>query len=360
MPRRTAPVAVAVAATVVVVSAALYAQPADSDGDGIRDRKDQCPSEIGPVSNGGCPVEPQPEPVAVGDCTGTKVSPGANLVNVAQNGAAGSTYCLTDGAYSVAAAIPVQSGDRWRGVYTDGTRPTVTTSVAERVFNANGTQGALISGLTIQGAVGVKANQPDTGRGISGGGTLTVVDVRATGNANQGIGGTGPGLVVRDSILENNGSEPFARQDGAESAAGVKTVNSALVENTLVQSNYWVGVWCDLDCNSFEVRGSTVRDNGEAGIKAEVTTGPNRIHDNTVTGNGHLQGWAREAGISLVSAADADVYRNTLGGNQNYGVDAHDDARAPVMTNVIIRDNTLNGDTLNGCGYVGVDCTNNQ
>ena len=36
--------------------------PKDSDGDGVTDQYDGCPTAIGPISNGGCPVPPPPPP----------------------------------------------------------------------------------------------------------------------------------------------------------------------------------------------------------------------------------------------------------------------------------------------------------
>jgi subtilisin-like proprotein convertase family protein len=36
--------------------------PPDGDGDGVPDASDQCPSQAGPASNGGCPVVSQPPP----------------------------------------------------------------------------------------------------------------------------------------------------------------------------------------------------------------------------------------------------------------------------------------------------------
>jgi len=46
-------------------------QPVDTDGDGITDNNDQCPTKVGPASNGGCPI-PQPTfHVYTGTSTGT-------------------------------------------------------------------------------------------------------------------------------------------------------------------------------------------------------------------------------------------------------------------------------------------------
>lgn len=51
--------------SIVFVSLALFIMgcdalfpPPDSDGDGIPDKYDACPTQVGPRSNGGCPIQP--------------------------------------------------------------------------------------------------------------------------------------------------------------------------------------------------------------------------------------------------------------------------------------------------------------
>jgi hypothetical protein len=211
----------------------------------------------------------------------------------------------------------------------------------------------------VEGAVGQKSCQPFCGRGISGGTDLTVVDVRATENDNQGIGGTGDGLLVRDSELDNNGSAPFAAQDGGESAAGVKSVNSMVVVNSHIHDNYWTGVWCDLECGRFEVRGSRLLDNGRAGIHDEVSTGPATFEGNVIKRNGGASYvWGHHGGILIVSSRNAQAYDNTFRYNDNYGIDVVEDSRDPVTGGVSVYGNTMNGDGIAGCRLAGVSCSN--
>ena len=292
-------------------------------------------------------------------CVGKQLSSSQNLASVAAATPAGTTFCLQQGTYNVSTPVKVQSNDRFVGVYASFPRPTVVTNTAQQVFDANGSYGATIEGLRVEGAVGAKSCQPFCGRGISGGTNLTVVDVRATENDNQGIGGTGDGLLVRDSELDNNGSAPFAEQDGHESAAGVKSVNSMTVVNSDIHDNYWTGVWCDLECGRFEVHDSTLLDNGRAAIHDEVSTGPAVFEGNIIKRNGGASYvWGHHGGILIVSSQNAKVYGNVFRYNDNYGIDIVEDSRSPVTGNVSVYDNTMNGDGIAGCRLKGVSCSN--
>ena len=293
-------------------------------------------------------------------CVGKQLSSSQDLASVAAATPAGTTFCLQQGTYNVSTPVKVQSNDKFVGVYTSFPRPSVTTNTAGQVFDANGSYGATIEGLRVEGAVGQKSCQPFCGRGISGGTNLTVSDVRATENDNQGIGGTGDGLLVRNSELDNNGSAPFAQQDGGESAAGLKSVNSMTVVDSNIHDNYWAGVWCDLECGRFEVRDSTLLGNGRAGIHYEVSSGPAVFEGNKIRRNGGASYvWGHHGGILIVSSRNAEVYGNTFRSNNNYGIDVVEDSRSPVTGGVSVHNNTMNGDGVAGCGLGGVSCTNN-
>jgi hypothetical protein len=231
-------------------------------------------------------------------------------------------------------------------------------------MKADGSTGALIEGLRIEGARAEKSCQPNCGRGISGGNDLTVRDARTTLNENQGIGGTGPGLLVDSSEVDANGfgdGGAYYAQDGLESAAGIKSVNSMTVVDSDIYGNAWTGVWCDLECDAFEARRNTITDNGRAGIHFEVSTGPAVFANNTVKDNGWASYvWGRYGGILVVSSQNADIYNNQFGNNRRYAVDVFEDSRSPVVNNIKVHDNFANGDTLNGCDLGGVTCKRNH
>ena len=292
-------------------------------------------------------------------CNGVQVSPGDNLTRVAAARAPGTTYCIQDGNYPVTSNIVVEDGDTFSGVYSDGSRPNVTTTTAEKIFAADGSTDATISGLTVSGAVGDTSCQPACGRGISGGTNLTLDNVRATENENQGVGGAGPNLVIRNSLFDNNGSPAFYSDSTYASAAGVKSVNSMYIYSSRATDNTWVGFWCDLECNKFEVRDSVASRNGKGGIFYEVSTGPAVFEGNVIRDNGYAELRSRPGGLLIVSSQNANAYGNTLGGNYEAGVRITEDARWPSVSNINIHDNTLTNDPVWGCAIWGVSCTNN-
>jgi hypothetical protein len=300
---------------------------------------------------------------AATSCSGKKVYSGANLVNVAAGAPSGTTFCIHQGTYRVSQAVIVQDSDRFIGVYQAPPRPTVITSTARKVFNAEGSNRALIQGLRIEGAVGDQSCQPECGRGISRGANLTVDDVRLTNNRNQGIGGAWNGLLIKNSRIDHNGSAPFAQQTGGETAAGIKSEYSMTIQNSYVHDNYWAGVWCDDNCGTLRVENSTLTGNGKAGIHTEISVGdpyPQVISGNTIKGNGHFASWSIEAGLLINSVRNVQVYNNTFGNNKDSGIRVVEDGRWPVTGDVSVHDNVMNGDLLQGCSLSGVSCFNNR
>jgi hypothetical protein len=184
--------------------------------------------------------------------------------------------------------------------------------------------------------------------------------VRVTENANQGIGGTGPGLVVKGSEIDNNGSARFADGSGPVSSAGIKSVNSMTVENSYIHDNYWSGVWCDLECNAFDVRDSTLVRNGKSGIHDEISSGPATFANNTIRDNGVRGRSTRLGGILIVGSSNVDALDNIFGGNTQGAVQVFSDTREPPVSGVSIYNNTLNGDLLSGCNVKGVRCLHND
>jgi hypothetical protein len=290
-----------------------------------------------------------------------QVSPGGNLTQIAAAHAAGTTYCIRDGNYPVASKIVVQSNDVFMGIYSDHTRPNVTSTTAEQIFDANGSIGATISGLRVSGAVGDTSCQPACGRGISGGTNLTLDNVRATENQNQGVGGVGANLVIRDSVFDHNGTREFYADGTYASSAGVKSVNSMFIYNSRATDNAWVGFWCDLECGTFEVHDSEASRNGKGGIFYEVSTGPAVFEGNVIQGNGYSELWRRPGGLLMVSSQNANAYGNTFGFNNEAGIRVTEDERSPSVANIRIQDNRMKNDLLMGCTtLLGVSCTSNR
>ena len=292
-------------------------------------------------------------------CVGKHAYPGENLAAVAGKAAAGATFCIHDGTYSVPSNIPVQDGDTFTGLYSDGSRPEVRGTGATHVFHTAGADNATIEGLAISGAVGGNYCEPNCGRGIGGGGAnLLIEDVRAYNNANQGAGGMGTGAVVRDSVFDQNGSASFSDLAGPRSSAGLKTVASIKVYNSKFVDNYWNGFWCDVECNATEVHDSVLSRNGKAGLAYEISSGPAVFEGNTIRANGHLDSANRHVGLLIVESSNVKAYGNTFGENVEHGAlfakgDRH------VLENVSFYDNTMNGDPRKGCDLSGVSCSGN-
>jgi hypothetical protein len=299
-----------------------------------------------------------------GSCSGIDIHPSQGLRRVTLDAPPGTTFCVHDGTYKVSRPIIVQSRDVFMGVYFDSSRPSVTTDKALHVFKALFSDGATIQNLTVSGAVGNDRCEPNCGRGIGGGKNLTVENVRATHNMNQGIGGTQSGLVVRDSIMDHNGNRSFTQLDGGStSAAGIKSVNSMTVINSQFYDNWWDGVWCDIGCDGFRVENSTATHNGKAGIAYEFTKGPAVITGNTIKRNGWnnaVPDARRKGGLLIVDSTNADVYGNIFDGNVPYGIDVGDTPRLPTVGGISIRNNTMNGDRIHGCSLPDVTCEANN
>jgi hypothetical protein len=100
----------------------------------------------------------------VTSCTGTQVFPSQSLSSVAGSKPPGTTFCVRDGAHNVSNSVVVQDGDKFIGVFSDGSRPTVTTTTVRDIFNAYPSNGATIRDLSISGAVGNNQCEPDCGR----------------------------------------------------------------------------------------------------------------------------------------------------------------------------------------------------
>jgi hypothetical protein len=293
-------------------------------------------------------------------CSGKQIYAPQNLTNVAGSSPGGTTFCIHDGSYTISAPIQVQNNDKFIGLYNDGSRPQISTTKAKQLFNARDSNGATIKGLKISGAVGGNYCKPGCGQGIRGGDNLTVYDVWATNNMNQGIGGPGPNLRVENSLIDNNGSYEFTSHPDVNTSAGIKTTNSVTVLNSRITNNYWNGLWCDEQCGALSVKNSVLSGNGKAGIHYEVSTGPAVVAGNTIKGNGGLARANAHDGLLVVSSAHVDAYNNTFGGNVGAGFQVKEDSRWPAVNDVSIRDNTMNLDGMIGCLISGVSCSGNR
>jgi hypothetical protein len=285
------------------------------------------------------------------------LTPGENLARVAARCPPSTTFIIKDGTYKLSRAVVANSGDTFKGLYSDKSRPQIDANGAAIAFNVGGTNRVTISGLSISGTKGGKGCKPACGGGIKKDGrNLHVLNVRLHHNPNQGIGNPGPGFVLKNSEIDHNGSAAFT--SGSASSAGVKiTQGPATFKNNRIHHNYWHGIWCDGFAVSIVIRGNVVHHNGKSGIRYEICRGPgSKITKNRVFANGHLKkDKGSRAGIVLVGAQDVGVANNILRGNRGSGIKAKTSDRQRT-SRVKIHHNTLRNDTLKGCKLAGVVC----
>ena len=102
----------------------------DTDGDGVRDAIDQCPTEPGPASNNGCPLQTATSEVLVGagdiSSGGTRDNETGDLVRaqLPPNGVAWGVFTTGDNAYPYGTSENYQVYDASWGSFRSSTRPT--------------------------------------------------------------------------------------------------------------------------------------------------------------------------------------------------------------------------------------------
>ena len=289
------------------------------------------------------------------------LTPGENLARVAANCPPSTTFTIRDGTYKLSTAVNANSGDAFKGVYSDGTRPKIDANGAPMAFNVGGTNRVTISGLSITGTKGGDWCEPACGGAIKKDGrNLHVLNVRLHHNPNQGISNPGPGFLLQNSEIDHNGSASFTK-GVISSAAGVKiTKGPATFRNNTVHHNYWHGIWCDGFAGSVVISGNVVRHNGKSGIRYEICRGPgSKITNNRVFRNGYLKN-IREGrgGILLVAAQGVEVANNIVRANRGHGIHTKQGDRQKI-SRVRIHHNSLRNDTLKGCHLAGVVCRAN-
>src|ERR671916_2794027 len=288
------------------------------------------------------------------------LTPGENLARVAANCPPSTTFTIKDGTYKLSRAVIANSGDTFKGVYSDGTRPKIVANGALMAFNVGDTNRVTISGLSISGTGGGEWCEPECGGAIKKDGrNLHIINVRLHHNPNQAIGNPGPGFLLKNSEIDHNGSASFTN-DSVSSTAGVKiTRGPATFRNNEVHHNYWHGIWCDEYAGSIVISGNAVHHNGKSGIRYEICKGPSKITNNRVFANGHLKkDKGSRDGIVLVGAQGVGVANNILRGNRGDGIQAKTADRQRT-SGVRIHHNSLPTDTLKGCKLDGVVCQAN-
>ena len=82
------------------------------------------------------------------------LTPGEHLARVAAHCPPSTTFTIKDGTYKLSRAVDANSGDTFKGVYSDGSRPQIVANRTTIAFNVGGTNRVTIRGLSISGTNG--------------------------------------------------------------------------------------------------------------------------------------------------------------------------------------------------------------
>ena len=290
------------------------------------------------------------------------LTPGEDLARVADDCRTSTTFTIKDGSYKLSGPVEAHSGDVFKGVYSDGSRPQIDANGASNAFYAGGTNRVTIRGLSITGTRGGDWCEPACGSAIKGqGGTnLHLINVRLHHNPNQGIGNPGKGFLLKNSEIDHNGSRSFTALDGdpatrgGASTAGIKLTNSsANIRNNRIHHNFWHGLWCDRLAGPTVVTGNDIYNNGKTGIKYEKCRG-GALNNNTVNHNGYRHRGGSVAGILLQTPQNVEIANNDLKLNREKGIWVRHGDRQTRISGVRIHHNSVG--TLWGCQMSGVMC----
>jgi hypothetical protein len=107
---------------------------------------------------------------------------------------------------------------------------------------------------------------------------------------------------------------------------------------------------------------STIINNGKDGVHYEVSDVGATIRNNIIQGNNFINN-NYDGGVDILRSRNAVVENNIFGDNDGgadpAGVRARWYSGDYTLQNIVIRNNTMNGDRLVGCGGQ-VTCTNNN
>jgi parallel beta-helix repeat protein len=131
-------------------------------------------------------------------------------------------------------------------------------------------------------------------------------------------------------------------------AGGLKFMLSTglTIDGNDAYRNQGPGLWCDLQCHDVTFSNNRTHDNTYAGVMFEISDGC-KIFGNASWQNGSAMAvWAWGAGILVSSAANCEVYNNTVAWNANNGISIvsqanHDDVVPVGPIGNYVHDNNI-------------------
>ena len=339
--------------------------PTDTDGDGVADSTDQCPTQSGPAPTG-CPADPGGTPgggtTTWPNCIGTHIRPGDNIATIINDKSG--RFCVHRGAYTVSTQATLKAGDKLDaepGTWTSVGPARVPDPVVylegrgtDNLLRADGND-VSISWVDLYGA---SATGKGTGAIAAGsaGSDFVVEYSRIHDNASLGISNING--TVRYSEFFNNSNDPSSLGFNGSAVKGITEYEAFGVYVHEEQGN---GLWCDVGCKNsarptpgcqsgcFWVHDSVVVNSGRAGIRYENSSSEALFQNNVIRGNGINE---HRGGIDIRDSQDAQVLNNILSANNGIGVRATDSGRSDRvnLSNVLVKGNDLGGDRIITCG----------
>lgn len=311
-----------------------------------------------------------------------RVRPRVSLGHVMSRHGPGTTYCLARGTFRVTSTIETDNGDRVIGAgrnatFIDGSGLPRT---AEGIFLTD--TNTYFVDFDISGAptptVGSGefcSDRSNCGKAFSiRGSGFTVRSVDCHDNGGSCIGGGGSAAVVVENLnCWGNGNaysmtKSFLYAACIKRAAVYEAPGTTTVTNSYIHDNAWVGVWCD-HCKHglFDIRNNRFVHNGLAGIEWEMSGGwgseDRAIVRNNVFRDNNSLSTSFGGGLHVSTANDITASGNTFRGNLQAGISilfaATRNPPQPDSRGVVVQNNSLNGDRLEGCELAGVTCTHN-
>jgi len=262
-------------------------------------------------------------------------------------------FCLGAGRHEVADPILPKNGNHLIGMGMSETF--VVGTGAEIIIDAKRADATsvVVRDMDISASAGTVACKPACGSGFRGGRDNVIESVRFHDHPNHGIGGSNGALTVLNSVLDHNGSAEFV----GCCAGGIKGGTGFTIRDSKVFSNTGVGIWCDVGCvGGMEVYDNHVYDNTRDGIRYEVSDGGAVIVGNVVENNNTSEAVGGHGGITSVGSAHAVIRNNVLRNNGTAGIVVIQGGRGVEMQDIVIVDNKLRGDHIEGCARPGVSC----
>jgi hypothetical protein len=385
---------------VLIAALPVVARPADTDGDGLIDRKDACPLVYDPSNICG-PVEEPPPPPTSWECVGTHIRSGDDL-DAAINGA-NATWCVHAGTYPVDQMVTVAQGDN---IYAEpGTVEKEITLPSGQVVRDRTAAVKLTNAGNLGRMINVTASSA-TIDWLGGGGAASVyVDPNGSEciNASEitgkcakggtgmfmGLGQSGPGVLLTRLDISGNAANCIVGLSGVLrnselsncstdktyfhfTASALKTTHESELDSNYVHDSGGFGLWCDQGChdtpervNGFWVHDNLVVNTDGWGLDYEfspmlppgqIASSPSALIENNVSAGNDI------GGAQMLDAQNATFRNNSFGpqsvGGVNYPANGNNglalllkdnpDRRTDTYNGAAI-DNMLHGERITGC-----------